>query len=209
MMKFNSRNNNIVFSSDLHINHKNFCKGTSSWPDLEHCRDFYSLEGMNSTILKPFWELSENTILFLLGDTLFGQNKDYYQFFDQIPCREIYHINGNHENMKLFKQEVHPKIKWYGDIFKVTIDSIPVIMSHRPFLSWEDMDRTIHLYGHVHGQDVIPKEFAEDRHMKCALDTINPKKVKPMMMDVGIDNYNKIYGEYKYFTWEQIKNILK
>lgn len=209
MMKLKSKDYNIVFSSDLHINHKNFCKGTSSWTDLENCRDFDTLEDMNNTILKSFLELSENTVLFLLGDTLFGQDKDYYKFFDQIPAKEIYHIHGNHENLTAFYKEVHPKVKWSGDILKIIIDDTPIIMSHRPFLSWEDMDRMIQLFGHVHSQDVIPKEFANDRHMRNALDTINPKKTHPKLLDIGIDNHYKLYGTYEYFTWEQIKTILK
>lgn len=209
MMKFKSRKNNLVFSSDLHINHKNFCRGITSWNDWENCRDFDTLEEMNNNILSSFMSLSENDILFLLGDTLFGQNKDYYQLFDQIPCKEIYHIHGNHENLIAFNKETHPRIKWSGDILKIIIDDTPVIMSHRPFLSWEDMDRIIHLFGHLHGVDIIPEEFKNDRHMKVALDTINPSKTKPRMLDVGIDNYYKLFGEYKYFTWKQIKEILK
>lgn len=209
MLKFNSRNCNIVFSSDLHLNHTNYCKGTSTWINKEGCREFDSLEKMNTTILQPFLMLPENTILFLLGDTLFGNNKDYYKLFDQINAREIYHIHGNHENINSFSANIHPKIKWSGDILKIIIDGRLLILSHRPFFSWEDMDRTIHLHGHTHGEIKYPEDWGKDRHLIKAFDTIDPSKSKPMILDVGIDNYYKVYKEYKPFTWKQINNICK
>jgi calcineurin-like phosphoesterase family protein len=206
MLKLKSKDWNIIFTSDLHINHKNYCEGVSDWKEKDSCRNFSTLEEMNYGILQSFFLLPKNTIIFSLGDFLFGHNKDYNKWLNMINTNRIYYLFGNHCKPDLFS--INTNVCWYGDILRVVIDNIPIIMCHYPLFSWEDMDRVICLHGHTHGIIEYPKEFKDDLHMKIEFDTISPSHTKPKILDVGIDNYYKLYGEYKYFTWQEVKNIL-
>jgi calcineurin-like phosphoesterase family protein len=97
-----------------------------------------------------------NDILWCLGDWAFGLGRDYYQkarwFRDQIHCRTIYLLWGNHDDRKI------------RDLFTATFDQteiregdVRIILNHYPMLTWNGQHHgsvsapNIHLYGHVHG----------------------------------------------------------
>jgi len=188
----------IYITSDLHLNHTNYCMGTSRWGDKSKCRQFNTVEEMNQVMLDSILKLPEDSILFLLGDTIFGHDKNYYELFNRIPSSQIYHIHGNHENINKFNEKVHSKVVWSGNLLKVSINSQHVIMTHRPLLSWEDMDRVWCLHGHTHGELTYPEHFEDRLH----------KGWKPKILDVGIDNYYKMFNQYKVFSWNEITTIL-
>ena len=197
MIKF--KNKKVLLSSDLHINHTNYCSSTSRWENRDACRRFDSIDDMNRTILEDFFLLDSEDVLILLGDFLFGYDKDYYKWLDLIGSDNIYFVFGNHCNRKKFEENIHPKIKWYGDLLRFSIDGQAVIASHYPLLSWEDMNRMWMMHGHTHGELEYPKNFQDRLHYGYS----------PKIFDVGIDNYYKIHGRYSYFSWEELKNKLK
>jgi calcineurin-like phosphoesterase family protein len=96
-----------------------------------------------------------NDVLWCLGDWVFGQGSDYYRrarwFRDQIRCRNLYFIWGNHDDRKI------------RDLFTATYDQtdirehdVSITLNHYPMLTWNGQHHgsvsapNIHLYGHVH-----------------------------------------------------------
>ncbi len=93
--------------------------------------------------------------LWCLGDWAFGRGGDYLRnarwFRDQIQCRTIHLIWGNHDDEKI------------GDLFSSTQDQaeikdrgVRITLNHYPMLTWNGQhhgsvaEPNIHLYGHVH-----------------------------------------------------------
>jgi len=93
--------------------------------------------------------------LWCLGDWAFGRGGDYLRnarwFRDQIQCRTIHLIWGNHDDEKI------------RDLFSSTQDQaeindrgVRITLNHYPMLTWNGQhhgsvaEPNIHLYGHVH-----------------------------------------------------------
>ena len=94
-------------------------------------------------------------ILWCLGDWAFGRGGDYLRnarwFRDQIRCRTVHLIWGNHDDRKI------------RDLFSSTHDQaeirdggVRITLNHYPMLTWNGQhhasvaEPNIHLYGHVH-----------------------------------------------------------
>ena len=89
----------IWFMSDPHYNHKNICRGVSSWDDLSKTRDFKTLDEMNDAIVRNINNVvAVDDILFCLGDWSFGGFDKIRQFRDRIVCQNIHLILGNHDH---------------------------------------------------------------------------------------------------------------
>ncbi|WP_435021628.1 phosphoesterase [Tundrisphaera sp. TA3] len=93
--------------------------------------------------------------LWCLGDWAFGRGSDYLRnarwFRDQIHCRDVRLIWGNHDDRKI------------RDLFTATHDQVRIrdgeavlTLNHYPMVTWDGQHRgsvaepNIHLYGHVH-----------------------------------------------------------
>jgi calcineurin-like phosphoesterase family protein len=94
-------------------------------------------------------------VLWCLGDWVFGRGNDYFRnarwFRDQIHCRTIFFIWGNHDHIKI------------RDLFTATYSQTEIrdgpariTLNHYPMLTWNGQhhasvaEPNIHLYGHVH-----------------------------------------------------------
>jgi calcineurin-like phosphoesterase family protein len=99
--------------------------------------------------------VGENDVLWCLGDWVFGRGGDYLRnarwFRDQIRCRTIHFVWGNHDERKI------------RDLFATTHDQVEtrdrgvrITLNHYPMLTWNGQhhasvaEPNIHLYGHVH-----------------------------------------------------------
>ena len=151
----------LFFTSDTHYNHANICSATTKWKDPVTLREFKTLEHMNSHLAGNINEVvGQDDILFHLGDWSFGGFESIEQFRNQIVCKNIHIITGNHDHhiennrsdcQKLFSsvnKYVELNVKWpVGPEMK---DATFVLM-HFPIASWNNMARgAIHLHGHVH-----------------------------------------------------------
>jgi calcineurin-like phosphoesterase family protein len=192
MLKF-VNGDNLYFSSDLHINHVNICYSTSSWNNKEtSTRKFDSINQMNEAILCNINKIVDfNDHLFLLGDHLFRFKsvKDYETLFNRFICNNIYILFGNHCNRNNLKETCNnlEKIKFIGDYLEIEVGGKLLCMFHYPVESWNDRHQTSYmLHGHEHGKN----------------------RTIPRRLDVGIDNYFKLFGSYKPFSWKEIQKIL-
>lgn len=240
MIKFNSEENNIFFSSDFHYGHKNICRGISNWTDLTGTRNFDTLKEMNQIIINGINNtVGKNDILFFIGDWSFGGLRNVWNLRKQINCETIYFILGNHDH-HVKQNKILPNVVFdfenkIGDynfgtqynsfydgkivehykevlineeteeirsnevsanmIFEdvdnymeIQIDSHKFILFHYPIFSWNNIQKdSIHLYGHTHANHINGGRS----------------------MDAGIDMAYQILGEYRPFSYWEIKNILK
>jgi calcineurin-like phosphoesterase family protein len=180
-----NRGQKLWFTSDTHYNHANICSSTTKWSDPVTCREFTSLEQMNSHLIANINEVvGENDILFHLGDWSFGGFEQIELFRNQIVCKNVHIIAGNHdhhiENNKEGIQSLFSSVNKYLNLVVKYNVGTPLMgdarfaLMHFPIASWDNMARgAIHLHGHVH--------FEADKRIGVG-----------KMMDVGVDG-NELY----------------
>ena len=88
----------IWFTSDLHAYHKNISGPTiSEWKT--GYRDFVDEIQMTNFFIEKINEnVKDNDILYFLGDWSFGHPYNIKRFRDQINCKTIHFILGNHDS---------------------------------------------------------------------------------------------------------------
>ena len=172
----------VFFTSDTHYNHTNICSGVSEWDGSRGTRDFNTLYEMNAVLINGINStVGENDILIHLGDWSFGGFDKIEEFRNQIVCKNIHLILGNHDhhiqNNKEDIQDLFLSVNQY--LYLTVVEQAKAknepaqkhrfVLSHYPIASWQDMGQGVmHLHGHVH----LPKG----------------KRVGPgRMMDVGVD----------------------
>lgn len=149
---------NVYFTSDTHYNHKNICRGVSSWSGLDKTRDFKSMDEMNDTIVNNInATVRPDDYLIHLGDWSFGGFENIEKFRSRILCNNVILVLGNHDHhIENNRENVRSLFSFVGNLITLEIRSTAGIkqvfeLSHYPICSWKDMNRgVIHLFGHVH-----------------------------------------------------------
>jgi len=175
----------LWFTSDTHYNHGNICSATTQWTDPVTCREFKSLEKMNAHLVGNINEkVGQDDVLFHLGDWSFGGFEQIEIFRNQIVCKNVHIITGNHdhhiENDREGVQSIFSSVNKYLNLVVKWNVGTPLMgeqrfaLMHFPIASWDNMARgAIHLHGHVH--------FPADKRIGVG-----------KMMDVGCDG-NELY----------------
>lgn len=209
MMKFNSKDTNVFFLSDLHAGHKNICRGVTEWTKTEGCRDFVSIEKMDSYLINQINKyVGEDDVIFFLGDWSFGGADNIWKTRSRILCKNIHFILGNHDhhietNRKLpntdaLAQELFSSVSHYQ---RVSIDGKLIIMSHFPMISWEKSYRNSWMvHGHCHGT------LFQEPSQQWGGNGYWYKSAK--IFDVGIDNIFNVTGEYKPISFQELRKIM-
>ena len=176
---------NVYFSSDLHLRHEDIIKKGRKFTDVEQ---------MNKHIIDEInKKVGENDLLVLLGDTIMIE-KDYDWVLDQLNCNNIILLIGNHCNDLKIDNLTNPKVIYKGYYCELVINGQIICCSHYPMFHWNYQEvGAFHLHGHLHGDT------------SRILRRIHRYK----SMDVGIDNYYKLYGTYSIFSIQKIHKILK
>lgn len=178
----------IFFCSDFHFHHKNIVKGVSEWKG--GYRNFRTVKEMDETLLKRINnKVKENSILFCLGDWAFGHPYNIVYFRNEIKCKNIHLILGNHDklirNNKDNIQSIFTSVENYKEI---KVENQRIILFHYPIYSWNGKSHhSWHLYGHVHGKYKNPG----------------------LSLDIGVDNYFKLFGEYEPFSYKELETLFK
>lgn len=150
----------VYFTSDLHLGHKNFVRGTSTWPDTSECRDFDTIEEHDQTIINAINAVAgPKDTLYHLGDFCFVQKKandgwrtirDYRR---QLNVGWIVFLMGNHDKVGQFMKDEgqiinSPYLELKGS------NGVPEItLCHYAMRVWNKSHfGTWHLYGHSHGR---------------------------------------------------------
>ena len=170
----------LFFTSDTHYNHANICSSTTQWESPVTCRKFKSLEHMNNTLVCNINEVvGQDDILFHLGDWSFGGFEQIELFRNQIVCRNVHIITGNHdhhiENNREGCQSLFSSVNKYMNLTvkrgvgTLLAEQVRFALMHFPIASWDNMAKgAIHLHGHVH--------FPPNKRIGVG-----------KMMDVGVD----------------------
>lgn len=179
--------NNTFFMSDPHFNHKNYCKGISNWVNKDCCRDFDSLDNMNSVVLESINKtVKEDSHLFILGDFLFGHRKNLEEFRNNIKCNNIYLIFGNHDDKIRNARNV---FNWSGNYLEIFLGKHLVCLFHYPISIWRECHKGSWLLcGHSHGT-----HFESTKNCKST----------GKILDVGWDSFKK---PLDYFEIKSIMN---
>jgi calcineurin-like phosphoesterase family protein len=160
-MKLTSQN--LWFTSDTHYSHNNICRGTTNWitsQDYDQCmtRPFETLEDMNEAIVEGInGVVHPNDWLIHLGDWSFGGFEKISEFREQINCKNIVLILGNHDhhiqNNKDNIKRIFSHVAHYEEL-KVTHSEKSTekfVLCHYPIISWNGQHHaTRMLHGHQH-----------------------------------------------------------
>jgi calcineurin-like phosphoesterase family protein len=179
---------NVWFWSDLHIGHRCEYWEVPLWKN----RGFSSVEEHDRTLIERWNKnITLESVVFLLGDIMFGQNgrqrlKDL--FFD-LNFKEIYLLGGNH--YAGFKQHLSDsyiqdgvRYQSYGyktvyfcpNYIEVFVCGQPIVVSHYPLASWNGQAKgSFMVHGHCHG-NLYKSEVGKILYKHCKI------------LDVGIEN---------------------
>lgn len=163
------QNKNIWITSDTHYAHKNICKATSNWVD--GTRDFDSLDNMNATIVNNINKCAKaEDILIFCGDWSFGGFENIKKFYDNLICKNIHFVYGNHDHHIINNKE-NIKSLFLSTQHYLTLEAYKInfILMHYPISSWEGLSRgSIHLHGHTHLEG--EKRFGRGKRMDIGID---------------------------------------
>ena len=190
ILKLNTSDQNIWFTSDMHLGHKNILKFCN--------RPFDNVEEMNFKLIEN-WnsKVKENDIVFNLGDVAFGNPSFIKDCLSQLKGKH-YLIIGNHDLKNLNNKSVLDMFEDVSFQRYLIIDGRCVYLNHYPFLCYggvyRNPENTVYqLYGHVHSG---PNCFGKD------IDRL--QYTFPFQYDVGVDNNN-----YYPISFEEVNNKIK
>lgn len=189
----------IYFTSDLHFDHRNVIAYDG--------RPWSNIDEMNEALLKNINKTcKEDDHLYILGDIfLHNKQKRWIEILDQIKCKNLYLIRGNHDAPK---QEVKDKFIWVKDYFRLKtmtnedeIINLPdnlkemirlnkykvrFVLCHFPIFSWHDMEHgTFHLHGHIHNGGYRDFYHQQKLNVGCMLHEYKPITIKDIFDKIG------------------------
>lgn len=180
------------FMSDPHAYHKNICKGSTNWTDIDRCRPFNNEFEMTDILIQNInHHVKYDDILYCLGDWSFGGSENIKKFRDRLNVRTIHLTFGNHDHNIINKnhnRSLFTSCQFYLD---KKVNGQRIIMSHYSMRTW---DKAHHgswmLYGHSHG--MLPQYIDKNtnKHYKT--------------MDVGVDTI----PEFRPYHFDEIKDFM-
>lgn len=133
-----------LWTSDLHLGHKAIVKYRSNFKTMKEHDDF---------IIEKIINLSKKCVLHILGDFLFDgpHYNEYIERLSKKKCR-IKLIMGNHDSLKLYKE----------DIFELQLPLYSykgIWISHAPIHPQELKGRDGNIHGHLHKEKLKDKRY--------------------------------------------------
>lgn len=197
---------NIFFTADTHFNHKNIVRGTSEWGDVhgQQVRNFDTLEEHNQVLGNNINSVvKENDILYHLGDWSFGGAESIIEFMNQLQCKNIHLILGNHDHHIANPNKPYKKLFTSVNQYLVKkINGQHMFLCHYAMRTW---DKAAHgvwmLYGHSHGSLSEYIQLAGPYGRDVYISTEEKYKT----MDVGIDTH----PEFRPYHFDEISLIMK
>jgi calcineurin-like phosphoesterase family protein len=117
-----------------------------------------SVDNMNRGLVANInARVGPNDVLWCLGDWAWGNGGAYLAnarwFRDQIHCRTINLVWGNHDERKIrdLFHETHEQVQ-------IKVEGVRIMLNHYPMITWDGQHHgtvehpNIHLYGHVHAR---------------------------------------------------------
>lgn len=175
----------IWFTADTHLGgQQKFWRG-NGWTVEEH--DEIVIDNINRCAQR-------DDQLYILGDFAWDKAEKWKQL---IQCKHVRFVIGNHDRYEESKRA-------FGEIHNLLDIRLPgavdgtyehAVLCHYPMAFWNGSHRGwYHFYGHTH------------RQREWTLDSLFPERKS---MDVGIDNVNRLFGEYRPISWWEIQEYLR
>jgi calcineurin-like phosphoesterase family protein len=188
---------NVWVTSDTHYMHSNLVRGVTNWRNedgevpLNQVRDFDTVEEMNDLMVNNInANIDANDWLIHLGDWSFGGYDRVKQFRDQINCKNIVLIYGNHDHHIQRDKANGPLKKLFAhttgyDELRITNsqdEKNTLILCHYPIISWNGMHHGSYmLHGHQHLKG--DRIFGNGRRMDVGLCGTEQNGFRPYHID--------------------------
>lgn len=143
-------------TSDLHFGHKNimnFCPVTRA-------RYNNDVDYMNETMVSEWNEkVSPEDLVYILGDVAFLPAQKATEYMRRLNGHKIL-VEGNHDSKLLNDPSFRNEFVEVHKYLRITYNKHLVIMSHFPFLEWDQMHRgALHFFGHLHGGKTNQEQY--------------------------------------------------
>lgn len=173
----------IWVTSDLHFQHKRVVEYTN--------RGVFTSQENHDSDLVDLWnsQVGKHDTVVQLGDFVFNCRKlEVWQSVVDRLNGKIIHIAGNHDSHDVLKKSGH---EWYdlkAKTFTIEGKKQQFIFCHYPLKVWMNSHHgSIHCFGHSHG---------------------SMKEQNGKSIDCGLDSAYNIFGVHKFFTLEDIMQIM-
>ena len=190
ILSFDTKYQNIFFTSDTHFWHENIIKFCN--------RPFSSIEEMNDTIIENWNKVvGENDIVFHLGDFCFCGSDKFKEIIEKLNGR-IYLILGNHD-WKTIKNWHASKFEGVYQQLGIKVNGKKIYLNHFPFLCYAGTyrkfeDTVWQLFGHVH--------ICKIRNTGKDFERMN--YLFPTQYDVGVD-----FNDYTPISFKEVKEKIE
>lgn len=174
-----------LFTSDLHLGHKNI---------LKYRPGFTSTKEHDNFMIDKILSLPKRTLLTIVGDFIFDSDDFYDQIhrIEKARC-QIQVVMGNHDSKKLYQLPNNISIEL--PIFSLK----NMWVSHCPIHPGEMRGRIGNIHGHLHNEVVTTEKFIS-RYGGI----IDEPVIVP---DNRYFNVNIDVNQYEFVTLEQIKDL--
>ena len=96
-------------------------------------------------------KVSPEDLVYILGDVAFLPAQKAAEYMNRCNGRKIL-IEGNHDRKTLNDPTFRKCFEEVHSYLRLVYEGTLVIMSHYPFLEWDQMHRgSLHFFGHLHG----------------------------------------------------------
>lgn len=178
----------IYMTSDEHYHHANILKYCS--------RPFETVEQMDQALIDEHNKVVKDCdTVYHLGDFTFQPITKVVETLKQLNGSHMF-IQGNHDHW--FDEsdatlKALPNKKYLGRkmMHEFKQNGVTVVLCHYPMVTWNKAFRdSLQFYGHCHSK-------MEDKYNRGK------------QMDVGVDNAYKLLGQYRPFSFEEARDMVK
>ena len=147
---------NTWITSDLHFGHKNIMKFCPE----SRARFKDDVDYMNEMMIKEWNELIDpNDLTYILGDFAFCNAQKATEIARRLNGTKIL-VEGNHDRKALNDISFRKCFKEVHKYLDINYDGTKIILSHFPFLEWDQMHRgSLHFFGHLHGGKTNQEQY--------------------------------------------------
>lgn len=214
----------IYFTSDIHWNHANICKGATKWYS-DNCRNFKDVEEMNAHLIDEINSVvKEDDILYNLGDATFGGIEAIWNLRKQLKVKTIHYVLGNHchhyERNKVLPNCHYDNFEGNafnpidgpnprknepgGDLYDVRAKELFTSVSDVTSLSVDKQQFFMSHYPHLSWGGSNRGVIMLHGHEHGNINHLNEDCKR---LDVGIDSAKKILGQYRPFSLQEVLDI--
>lgn len=172
----------IFFTSDTHFGHENIIKYSKRpFKNANHMNEVF-IENWNKTV-------DEDDEVYHLGDVSLMSAEKTIEILERLNGK-VYLIKGNHEKSVMSQPFTRNFFEWIKPKHEIRINGIDITLDHYAGRVWNKSHHgSILLYGHSHDSLDIQGHWGKS-------------------MDVGVDSANRLFGEYRPISFEEIMKIM-